>query len=59
MESLRCYLPTFTLATVIHEIERQLARHGPKLFRHVAWRRIELNRPAASLLDRVLPLPSG
>ncbi len=57
MESLRCYLPTFTLATVIHEIERWLVM-GQSCF--ATWlARIELNRPAASLLDRVLPLPSG
>jgi transposase len=57
MESLRCYLPTFTLATVIHEIERWLVM-GQSCF--ATWlARIELTRPAASLLDRVLPLPSG
>ncbi len=62
MESLRCYLPTFTLATVIHEIEL-LARHGPKLFRHVVGanraqptRRLT-PRPRPTLAERMTSRP--
>ncbi len=57
LESLRCYLPTFTLTTVIQEIERWLVTGRSCFATQLA--RLQLAPPAASILDRVLPLPSG
>jgi len=57
LESLRCYLPTFTLATVIDEI---LNWHvtGRSCFVKLL-KKLRIKSPATSVLDRVLPEPSG
>jgi len=57
LESLRLYLPTFTLSSVIAEIQRWVEK-GRSCFTDLL-RRLKLPVPQQSVLDRVLPLPSG
>lgn len=57
LESLRLYLSTFTLASVLTEIERWRAV-GQSCFAELLAQ-LDLPRPPASLLDRLLPRPSG
>ncbi len=52
MESLRCYLPTFTLATVIHEIERWLVM-GQSCF--ATWLGANRAQPTRRLTPRPRP----
>jgi transposase len=57
LESLRLYLTTFTLAKVIEEVQSWLAR-GRSCFEDLV-EKLGLARPAHSILDKVLPTPSG
>ena len=57
LESLRCYLQTFTLATVIAEVRTWLDT-GCSCF-HRLLTKLHLTPPFTSMLDRVLPEPSG
>jgi transposase len=57
LESLRCHLSTFTLTTVIAEIQRWFGT-GRSCFEELLTA-LHLTPPAESLLDRVLPAPSG
>jgi hypothetical protein len=57
LESLRLYLTTFTLAKVIAEVQGWLAS-GRSCFEELL-EKMGLARPAQSLLDLVLPTPSG
>lgn len=57
LESLRLYLPTFTLASVIAEIQRWIA-NGRSCFTELL-EKLKLPSPQQSVLDRVLPHPSG
>jgi hypothetical protein len=57
LESLRLYLTTFTLANVIQEVQGWLAR-GRSCFEELL-EKFGLSLPAQSILDEVLPSPSG
>ena len=57
LESLRCFLPTYTLTTVIAEIQRWCDT-GQCCFEQLLST-LQLTPPAKSLLDRLLPIPSG
>jgi hypothetical protein len=57
LESLRCHLPTFTLSTVIAEIQHW-CNTGRSRFEELITAR-QLTSPVDSILDRVLPVPSG
>jgi transposase len=57
LESLRLYLPTFTLANVIQEVQSWIAT-GRSCFEELL-ERLGLDRPGQSILDDVLPIPSG
>jgi hypothetical protein len=57
LQSLRLYLPTFTLATVIAEIDRWVET-GQSCFTKLL-KKLKLQQTAHSVLDRVLPQPSG
>lgn len=57
LESLRCYVPTFTLTTVIDEILKWHAT-GRSCFARML-KKLRLPDIATSILDRVLPEPSG
>lgn len=57
LESLRCYLPTFTLATVIDEILKWQAT-GRSCFAKMLTK-LGLRVASTSVLNRVLPEPSG
>jgi len=57
MESLRQQLPTFTLSTVISEILRW-ERTGRSCFASLMIQ-LKLSPPAHSVLDTLLPVPSG
>ncbi len=57
LESLRCHLPTFTLTTVIAEIQRW-CKTGRSCFETLLTT-LDLTPPAESLLNRLLPTPSG
>jgi len=57
LESLRVYLPTFTLASVIAEIERW-RRTGQSCFAKLL-KKMKLQPPAQSILDKVMPAPDG
>ena len=57
LESLRLYLPTFTLANVIEEIERWWQK-GQSCFTKLL-KKLKLKCPAQSILDKVIPIPSG
>jgi len=55
LESLRLYLPTFTLASVLAEIQRWLDK-GRSCFTELL-EKLKLPAPKESVLDRVLPPP--
>jgi transposase len=57
LQSLRVYLPTFTLASVIAEVQRWM-KQGRSCFAK-QLRKLKLQLPGHSVLDRVLPQPSG
>jgi transposase len=57
VESLRLYLTTFTLANVIAEVQSWLAT-GRSCFEELL-EKLGLPQPAQSILDQVLPTPSG
>lgn len=57
LESLRCFLPRFTLTTVIAEIQRW-SDTGQSCFARL-MKKLKLKLPTEPLLDRLLPLPSG
>jgi transposase len=57
LQSLRLYLPTFTLANVIAETNRWIAT-GQSCFTKLL-KKLKLKPPEQSVLDRVLPQPSG
>jgi transposase len=57
LESLRLYLKTFTLASVMDELERW-RRAGQSCFTKLL-KKLKLNLPEHSILDRVLPIPTG
>jgi len=56
LQSLRLYLPTFMLATVIAEVQRW-AEQGRSCFAKLL-KKLKLYLPDHSVLDRVLPQPS-
>lgn len=57
LESLRCYLPEFTLTSVIREVQRWLAT-GQSCFAKLA-QRLGLPPPSRSVLAGLFPAPSG
>ena len=57
LESLRLYLPKFTLASVLEEVQRW-QEAGRSCFRE-CMEKLGLSLPEESVLDRVLPDPSG
>jgi len=57
LESLRLYLPTFTLTEVMKEIERWWQK-GQSCFTRLL-KKLKLPRPAESILNKVLPVPSS
>jgi hypothetical protein len=57
LESLRLYLATFTLANVIEEVKSWLV-NGRSCFERLL-EELGLSRPTQSVLDEVLPNPSG
>jgi transposase len=57
LESLRLYLKTYTLAKVIEEVQGWLAS-GRSCFEELR-EKLGLTPPAQSILDKILPSPSG
>jgi len=57
LQSLRLYLPTFTLTTVLAEVQRWIEQ-GRSCFTK-QLKKLKLQTPEHSVLDRVLPQPSG
>jgi hypothetical protein len=57
LESLRLYLPKFTLQGVMEEIDRW-ERAGKSCFTRLL-NKLKLPCPAETILDKVLPVPSG
>jgi hypothetical protein len=57
LESLRLYLPTFTLVSVIAEINRWW-QAGQSCFTKLL-KKMKLPAPAQSILDNVMPVPDG
>jgi transposase len=57
LESLRLYLPTFTLRSVLNEINRW-CQTGRSCFTKLLHK-MKLETPAESILDQVLPIPDG
>jgi transposase len=57
LESLRLYLPTFTLSSVQEELTRWWAA-GRSCFTKLL-KKLKLTLPEQSILDRILPNPSG
>lgn len=57
LESLRLYLPQFTLTTVIAEIQRWW-QAGQSCFSELL-KKMQLPQPSQTILDQVLPLPTG
>ena len=57
LQSLRLYLPTFTLTTVLAEMQRWIEQ-GRSCFTK-QLKKLKLQMPEHSVLDRVLPQPSG
>ena len=57
LQSLRLYLPTFTLSTVLGEIQRWVEQ-GQSCFTK-QLEKLKLHLPEHSVIDRVLPQPSG
>jgi len=56
LESLRQYLPSFTLASVVDEVQRWSAR-GRSCFADLLSK-LNLTRPDKSILDSLLPVPA-
>jgi hypothetical protein len=57
LESLRLYLPKFTLEGVLEEINRW-ERAGKSCF--ARWlNKLKLQSPVETILDKVVPIPSG
>ena len=56
LQSLRVYLPTFTLSSVIAEVQRWV-KQGRSCFAKL-MKKLKLHLPDHSVLDRVLPQPS-
>ena len=57
LESLRLYLPTFTLSSVIAEIYRWVEK-GQSCFTELL-KKLKIRSPQQSVLDQVLPNPGG
>ena len=57
LESLRLYLPTFTLSNIIAEIDRW-REAGQSCFTRLL-KKMKLPNPTASILDNVMPVPDG
>lgn len=57
LESLRLYLKTYTLSSIVAEVQRWWAS-GLSCFAQLL-RKLHLSLPEQSVLDRVLPVPSG
>jgi transposase len=57
LQSLRLYLPTFTLTAVLAEMQRWIEQ-GRSCFTK-QLKKLKLKTPEHSVLDRVLPQPSG
>src|SRR5271165_1986282 len=57
LQSLRLYLPTFTLSSVLAELKRWWAT-GRSCFAEL-MEKLELTPPEQSVLDQILPGPSG
>ena len=57
LESLRLYLPTFTLADVLAEIDRWW-QAGQSCFSKLL-KKMKVPPPAESILDKVMPVPDG
>jgi hypothetical protein len=57
LESLRLYLPTFTLSSVVAEIDRWIEQ-GRSCFAALL-NKLKIRTPQQSVLDQVLPNPSG
>ena len=57
LESLRLYLPTFTLSSVLEELKRWWAT-GQSCFEKLVAK-LELTPPEQSVIDQILPGPSG
>ena len=57
LESLRLYLPTFTLASVMAEINRWW-QAGQSCFTKLL-KKMKLPSPTQSILDKVMPAPDG
>jgi transposase len=57
LESLRLYLPTFTLSSVLAEIERWVDQNRSCFT--ALLNRLQIGTPQQSVLDQVLPNPSG
>ncbi len=57
LESLRLYLPIFTLSSVLAEIQRWTAR-GRSCFTDLL-KKLKIERPQRSVLDQLLPHPGG
>lgn len=57
LESLRVYLPTFTLGTVMAEINRWW-QTGQSCFSKLL-KKLKLKQPAQSVLEQVLPIPDS
>jgi hypothetical protein len=57
LESLRVYLPTFTLGSVMKEINHWW-QTGQSCFSKLL-KKMKLKQPAQSILDKVLPIPDG
>ena len=57
LESLRVYLPRFTLASVLEEVDRWWEA-GQSCFTKLL-KKLKLPFPSESILDKVLPIPDG
>jgi hypothetical protein len=57
LESLRLFLPTFTLSSVLEELKRWWAT-GRSCFEKLV-EKLELTPPEQSVIDQILPGPSG
>jgi transposase len=57
LESLRLYLPTFTLASIIAEIDRW-RQAGQSCFTRLL-KKLKLPSPTESILGKVMPVPDG
>jgi len=57
LESLRLYLPTYTLGSVLEEMKRW-QEAGKSCFRQLL-EKLKLSLPERGVLDRLFPEPSG